>query len=54
MLQMELPDRRQRGRANRRFMAVVREDMQIVVRLEHAEDRKRWRTIIHYSISQKS
>ncbi|KAF3697472.1 hypothetical protein EXN66_Car013152 [Channa argus] len=47
MLRLELPGRRSRGRAKRRFMDVVREDMKLVgVREEDAEDRVRWRQMI--------
>ena len=48
MLRLELPGRRSRGRPKRRFMDVVREDMKLVgVREEDAEDRVRWRHMIH-------
>ncbi|PME06485.1 hypothetical protein A8A06_13560 [Escherichia coli] len=47
MLKMELPGRRRRGRPQRRFMDVVKEDMQRVgVREEDARDRVRWRQMI--------
>uniref|UniRef100_A0A0E9T304 Uncharacterized protein n=1 Tax=Anguilla anguilla TaxID=7936 RepID=A0A0E9T304_ANGAN len=42
MLEMELPGRRKRGRPKRRFMDMVREDLQVV----GAEDRKRWKRMI--------
>ena len=45
-LKTELPGRRQRRRPKRRFMDVVREEMQRVgVREEDAKDRKKWRMI---------
>ncbi|KAF3699483.1 hypothetical protein EXN66_Car015170 [Channa argus] len=48
MLRLELPGRRSRGRPKRRFMDVVREDMKLVgVSEEDAEDRVRWRHMIH-------
>ena len=41
MLKMEVPVRRQRGRPKRRFMDVLREDIQIVgVKEEEAKDRE--------------
>ena len=44
MPRMELPGRRKRGRPNRRFMDVVREDMAVVeVTEEDADDRNKWR-----------
>jgi len=49
MLEMELPGRRQRGRPKRRYMDAVREDMQIVgIRVEDAENRERWKSMICY------
>ena len=48
MRRLELPGRRSRGRPKRRFMDAVKEDMKIVgVRGEDAEDRVRWRRMIH-------
>ena len=48
MIRLELPARRSRGRPKRRFMNVVKEDMKLVgVREEDAEDRVRWRQMIH-------
>ena len=42
MLEMELPGKRKRGRPKRRFVDVVREDMQVAgVTEEDAEARKR-------------
>ncbi|KAI5609347.1 protein kinase C-binding protein NELL2-like [Silurus asotus] len=47
MLRMEPPGRRKRGRPRRRFMDVVREDMQVVgVREADVEDRVVWRRMI--------
>ena len=43
MHKMELPGRRQRGRAKRRFRDVVRDDMQSAGVREDAEDKERWR-----------
>ncbi|KAI5102710.1 hypothetical protein C0J45_8062, partial [Silurus meridionalis] len=44
MLRMETPGRRKRGRPMRRFMDVVREDMQVVgVKEADVEDRGVWR-----------
>ena len=43
--EMELPGRRRRGRPKRRFMDVVREEMQ-VVRIEDTENRVKWKTVI--------
>ena len=40
MLKMELPGKRKRGRPKRRFMDMVRKDMQVVTE-EDAEDSKR-------------
>ena len=40
MLEIELPDRRQRGRPKRRYMDAVRKDMQVVgVRVEDTENK---------------
>ena len=47
MLRLELPGRRPRGRPRRRFMDVVKEDMKLVGVKEEAEDRVRWRLMIH-------
>ncbi|XP_051814292.1 serine/threonine-protein kinase NLK isoform X2 [Acanthochromis polyacanthus] len=48
MLSFPLPGRRPRGRPKRRFMDVVRVDMKVVgVGEEDAEDRVRWRQLIH-------
>ncbi|KAK3518089.1 hypothetical protein QTP70_033314, partial [Hemibagrus guttatus] len=47
MLDMELPGRRQRGRAKRRYMDGINEDMKLVgATVEDAEDRDRWREMI--------
>ncbi|KAI5625322.1 hypothetical protein C0J50_15181 [Silurus asotus] len=47
MLRMEPPGRRKRGRPRRRFMDVVREDMQVVgVKEADVEDRVVWRRMI--------
>ena len=44
MIKVEPPGRRQRGRPKRRFLDVVRENMQVVgVTEEATEDRDRWR-----------
>ncbi|KAK3511278.1 hypothetical protein QTP70_034775 [Hemibagrus guttatus] len=48
MLDMELPGRRQRGRPKRRYMDVINEDMKLEgASVEDAEDRDRWREMIH-------
>lgn len=50
MLNMELPSRRKRGRRQRRFMDVVKGDIQKVdVTEEDARDRVRWRQMNHRS-----
>ena len=47
MLKMELPGKRKRGRSKRRFIDMVREDMQVVGATEEdAENRKRWKQVI--------
>ncbi|KAI5104378.1 hypothetical protein C0J45_6004 [Silurus meridionalis] len=47
MLRMELPGRKKRGRPRRRFMDVVKEDMQVVFVTESdVEDRGLWRRMI--------
>lgn len=47
LLKMRPPDERKRGRQKRRFVDVVREDMQVVVAAEEdAEDRKSWKQMI--------
>ena len=47
MLEMELPGKRKRGRPKRRFMDVVREDMQVArMSEEDTEARKRWKRMI--------
>ena len=47
MMKMELPGKRKRGRPKRRFMEMVREDMQVVGTTEgDAEDRKRWKQML--------
>ncbi|KAL1257192.1 hypothetical protein QQF64_012737 [Cirrhinus molitorella] len=47
MLDMELPGRRQRGRAKRRYMDEINEDMKLVgASVEDAEDRDRWKEMI--------
>ena len=43
MLKMEQPGRRQRGKPKRRFIDMVREDMQIVF---EADQREKWRRMI--------
>ena len=46
-MRLELPDRRSRGRPKRRFM--MKEDMKLVGVIEKdAEDRVRWRQMLHY------
>ena len=41
---MELPGKRKRGRAKRRFIDVVKEDMaEVEVTKEDTEDRSNWR-----------
>ncbi|KAK3532235.1 hypothetical protein QTP86_009505 [Hemibagrus guttatus] len=51
MLDMELPGRRQRGRPKRRYMDGINEDMKLVgASVEDAEDRDRWREMIHCGI----
>lgn len=48
MLEMYLPGRRKRGKPKRRFMVAVKEDMFLMgVTEEEAEDRVRWRRLIH-------
>ncbi|KAF7686902.1 hypothetical protein C0J45_22503, partial [Silurus meridionalis] len=47
MLRMETPGRRQRGRLRRRFMDVVRENIQVVgLKKADVEDREVWRRMI--------
>ena len=47
MMEMELPGKRRRGRPKRRFLDVVKEDMQEVgVKEMDIEDRKMWRMMI--------
>ena len=47
MLRMELPVKRKRGRTNRRFMDVVKEDMaEVEVTEEDTEYRNNWRRTI--------
>ncbi|KAI5104704.1 hypothetical protein C0J45_6330, partial [Silurus meridionalis] len=47
MLRMETPGRRERGRPKRRFMNMVREDMQVVgLKEANVEDRGEWRRMI--------
>ncbi|KAI5106417.1 hypothetical protein C0J45_4114, partial [Silurus meridionalis] len=47
MLRMEPPGRRKRGRTRRRFLDVVRKDMQVVgLKEEDVEDRGVWRRMI--------
>ena len=49
MLRMELPGKRKRGRPKRRFMDVVKEDMdEVEVKEEDADDRSNWRLKIRY------
>ena len=44
---LKLPGKRKRERPKRRFMDMVREDMQVVGATEEdAEDRKRWKQMI--------
>ena len=44
MLKMELPGKRKRGRSNRMFMDVVKEDMaEVEVKEEDVDDRSNWR-----------
>ncbi|KAI5617633.1 hypothetical protein C0J50_22801 [Silurus asotus] len=48
MLRMEPPGRWKRGRPRRRFMGVVKEDMQVVgLKEADVEDRVVWRQMIH-------
>ena len=50
MMEMELPEKRRRGRPKRRFLDVVKEDMEEVAAKEtDVEDRKVWRMMIRYS-----
>ena len=47
MMEMELPGKRKRGRSKRRFLDVVKEDMEEVgVKETGVEDRKMWRIMI--------
>ncbi|KAG2462952.1 YSM6 protein, partial [Polypterus senegalus] len=47
MLRIELPGKRKRGRPKRRFMGVVREDLQVMgVTEQDSEDRKIWKKMI--------
>ncbi|KAK4309959.1 hypothetical protein Pmani_018426 [Petrolisthes manimaculis] len=47
MLEMELPDKRKRGRPKRRFMDAVTEDMREVgVMEEDARNRPKWKQVI--------
>ena len=47
MLEMDLPDRRRKGRPKRRFMDAVKEDMQMMGAVEEeVQDRARWRRVI--------
>ena len=47
MMEMELPGKRKRGRPKRRFLDVVKEDMEEVGAKEtDIEDRKMWRMMI--------
>ena len=47
MMEMELPEKRRRGRPKRRFLDVVKEDMEEVAAKEtDVEDRKVWRMMI--------
>ena len=48
MMRLELPSRRPGRRPKRRFMDAVTEDMKLVgVRKKEADDRVRWRQMIH-------
>ena len=48
MMKMELPGKRRRGRPKRRFLDVVKEDMQDVGANDtDIENRKMWRMMIH-------
>ena len=50
MMRLELTDRRPRGRPERRFMNVLKENMKLVgVGEEDVEDRVRWRWMIRCS-----
>ena len=52
MLKMELPGKKKSGRPKRRFIDIVREDMQVVGATEEdAEDRKTWKEMIRCVIS---
>ena len=47
MMEMELPEKRRRGRPKRKFVDVVKEDMEEVGAKEmNVEDRKVWRNMI--------
>ena len=47
MMEMELPGKRKRGRPKRRFLDIVKEDMEEVDAKEtDVEDKKVWRKII--------
>ena len=47
MMEMELPGKRRRGRPKRRFLDVVKEDMEEIGAKEmDIEDRKMWRIMI--------
>lgn len=43
VFKMELPNRRKRGKPQRRFMEVVKEDMQSIGWTEYAWDRVKWK-----------
>ena len=47
MMEMELPEKKRRGRPKRRFLDVVKEDMgKVGAKDTHIEDRKMWRMMI--------
>ena len=47
MMEIELPGKRKRGRANRRFLDVVKEDMgEVGAKKTDIEDKKVWRKMI--------
>ena len=47
MMEMELPEKKRRGRPKRRFLDVVKEDMgKVGAKETHIEDRKMWRMMI--------
>lgn len=53
---MELPDKKERGRPDRRFMDLGREDMQVfgVTEEDDAGDRRTWKQMIRWDRAAKS